>query len=29
LLRGVSLLDLKTLADLVDGQLAVAQGLKG
>jgi hypothetical protein len=28
LLRGVSLLDLKTLADLVDGQLAVAQGIK-
>ena len=28
LLRGVSLLDLKTLADLVDGQLAVSQGIK-
>jgi hypothetical protein len=28
LLRGVSLLDIKTLADLVDGQLAVSQGIK-
>src|SRR3954451_19349110 len=28
LLRCVSLLDLKTLADLVDGQLAVSQGIK-
>src|SRR5215208_4702232 len=28
LLRGVSLLDLKTLADLVDGQLTIAQGIK-
>jgi hypothetical protein len=28
LLRGVSLLDLKTLADFVDGQLAVSQGIK-
>src|SRR5215216_875774 len=28
LLRGVSLLDIKTLADFVDGQLAVSQGIK-
>src|SRR5215211_2850693 len=28
LLRRVSLLDIKTLADLVDGQLAVSQGVK-
>ena len=28
LLRGVSLLDLKTLADFVDGQLAVSQGIE-
>ena len=28
LLRGVSLLDLKTLADFVDGQLTVSQGIK-
>jgi len=28
LLRGVSLLDIKALADFVDGQLAVSQGIK-
>src|SRR5829696_3569104 len=28
LLRGVSLLDIKTLADFVDGQLTVSQGIK-
>src|SRR5215216_4988877 len=28
LLRGVSLLDIETLADFVDGQLAVSQGIK-
>src|SRR5215216_2004611 len=28
LLRGISLLDIKTLADFVDGQLAVSQGIK-
>src|SRR6185436_7311241 len=28
LLRGVSLLDIKTLADLIDGQLAVSQRIK-
>src|SRR5215213_3635680 len=28
LLRGVSLLDIKTLADLVDGQFAVSQGIE-